>query len=147
MVRGAGAFLFSRIRDADGELVPATSILLPNSAFARRATLDRGVYYLVVDGYPSSGGLRNEEVYSVTSVRLWNRGACAPMPLTSLWRPVGGTINPMDDADYFRIELSESNHLRLHAVGIGLHITAEVLDSNGNAVDATCSRGASGRTS
>ena len=133
MVRGFGAPLLSRIYDSDGDWVPSTSIPFPTGV-ARRVTLDRGVYYFVLDGY---GTPENHDLYAVyVSVVAEPGSTRADAAALPLGRPVGGTIDPTTDTDYFRIELSESTHLGLYAVGIGLDIAGELLDSNGVSIDA-----------
>ena len=59
----------------------------------------------------------------------------AAEPLVPLF-PKAGTISPADDVDYFRIELAEATHVVLGASGSAVAIAGELLDADGNPVDA-----------
>ena len=56
-------------------------------------------------------------------------------PLVPLF-PKAGTISPADDADYFRIELARATHVLVVATGSAVPIAGELLDADGNPVDA-----------
>ena len=104
----------------------------PRFGFFVRVALNAGTYYVEVGGSIDATGAYALHV---------NRGAepgsstASAEPLVPMF-PKAGTISPTDDVDYFRIELAEATHVILSATGSAVPIAGELLDSDGNPVDA-----------
>ena len=104
----------------------------PRFGFFVRVALGAGTYYVEVGGSIDATGAYALHV---------NRGAepgsstASAEPLVPMF-PKAGTISPTDDVDYFRIELAEATHLILSATGSAVPIAGELLDSDGDPVDA-----------
>ncbi len=122
--------IFFSIRDADDEWIATRSV--PGLASTRRVTLDRGVYYIrVADS--SSAPLLYSVYLSAISEPGSTRADAVPVPFR---RPVGGTIDPTGDTDYFRIDLDDATWVEVLVVGLDIELDAELLDSGGSPVDA-----------
>ena len=105
---------------------------LGGNRFFVRANLSPGTYYVEVGGFRDATG-----AYALHVDRAAEPGSsiAAAQPLVPLI-PKAGTISPADDADYFRIGLAEATHVILSATGSAVPIAGELLDADGNPVDA-----------
>ena len=101
--------------------------------FGLRKTVPPGIYYIVVvsyEGEPTNYTLHTEAVTDPgsdpdTAERL------------DLDAPTGGTIDEAGDADYFRLDFTETNHLIIEALSLNrTPIVADLLDSEGEKVSA-----------
>ena len=109
---------------------------LPASGFVHLVDLAAGKYYIEVK--PVSVFL--DGLYSLYVLEAAEPGSTRAdaLPLT-IYRAAVGTIDPTTDTDYFRIDLDETIHARLWAIGADddmadVDITGELLDSSGNTV-------------
>ncbi len=105
---------------------------LGGNRFFVRANLSPGTYYVEVGGFAEVTG-----AYTLHVNRASEPGSsiAAAQPLVPLF-PKAGTISPADDVDYFRIELARATHVLLAAAGSAVPIAGELLDADGNPVDA-----------
>ena len=126
-----------------GDLWQSGNLMVPNTeefplgssprfGFFVRVNLSPGTYYVEVGGSRDAIG-----AYTLHVDRAAEPGSstAAAQPLVPLF-PKAGTISPADDADYFRIELARATHVILSAVGSAVPIAGELLDADGNPVDA-----------
>ena len=99
--------------------------------FRIRASLASGTYYVRV------ASLRGDGVYSVLVETVTEPGSslATALPLR-LGDTAGGRIEPANDVDYFRIDVSETTYLFLRALSDVVDIDGAVLDADGNLVDA-----------
>ena len=136
IVRGSSR-VEGEILDSNGQSIADFEPFdLPASGFVHLADLAAGKYYIQVK--PALVFL--DGLYSLYVLEAPEPGSMldTAVPLT-FNRVAAGTIDPTADADYFRIDLDESAHVRLRAVGADgvdadVDITGELLDSNGNTV-------------
>ena len=111
---------------------------LPASGFVHLVDLAPGKYYIEVK--PASVFL--DGLYSLYVLEAAEPGSTRAnaLPLT-IYRAAVGTIDPTTDTDYFRIDLDETIHARLWAIGADddmadVDVTGELLDSGGNTVSS-----------
>ena len=99
--------------------------------FRIRASLSSGTYYVRV------ASLDGEGVYSVLVETVTEPGSslATALPLR-LGDTGGGRIEPANDVDYFRIDVSETTYLFLRALSDAVDIDGAVLDADGNPADA-----------
>ena len=105
---------------------------LGGNRFFVRANLSPGTYYAEVGG---SGDVTGAYTLHVNRAAEPGSSIAAAQPLIPLF-PKAGTISPADDVDYFRIELAKATHVVLGASGSAVPIAGELLDADGNPVDA-----------
>ena len=100
---------------------------------AVRASLGAGTYFIKV----RSQSAHNTGPYTLHVDALAEPGDATPdaVPL-ELHHAAGGNIDPASDADYFRIDLSETTHVRLRAVSETVDIDGSLLDSGGQPIQA-----------
>ena len=105
---------------------------LGGNRFFVRANLSPGTYYVEVGGFRDATG-----AYTLHVNRAAEPGnsTAAAQPLVPLF-PKAGTISPAEDVDYFRIDLAQATHVILSAAGSAVPIAGELLDADGNPVDA-----------
>ena len=105
--------------------------------FSLRRNVPPGVYYVVVVSYkgePTDYILHAEAVTDPGS----STDTAAHLGIDS---PAGGTIDDAEDADYFRLDFTESTHLIIEAINVNLTpISADLLDAEGNEVSANIYR-------
>ena len=99
--------------------------------FRIRASLSSGTYYVRV------ASLDGEGVYGVHLETVTEPGSslATALPLR-LGDTGGGRIEPANDVDYFRIDVSETTYLLLRALSDAVDIDGAVLDADGNPADA-----------
>ena len=101
--------------------------------FGLRKTVPPGIYYIVVvsyEGEPTNYTLHTEAVTGPGS----DPDTAARLDLDA---PTGGTIDETGDADYFRLDFTETNHLIIEALSLNrTPIVADLLDSEGEKVSA-----------
>ena len=95
-------------------------------------TLDSGTYYVRVSASQEAGAYR---LHVNRAAEPGNTLETAlPLPLNS---GAAGRIDPAADVDYFRIDLDRATQVKLDAESNDFDLAAELLDSNGEPVDAT----------
>ncbi len=99
-----------------------------------RRSLTAGTYFVKVRG-PYPGGRLGPYTLHTRTVREPGNATTDAIPLV-LHQAAGGNIDPASDADYFRIDLSETTHLRLRAVSETVDIDGSLLDSGGQPIQA-----------
>ena len=109
---------------------------LPASGFVHLADLAAGKYYIEVK--PAAVFLYGLYWLYVLEATEPGSTRADALPLT-IYRAAVGTIDPTTDTNYFRIDLDETTHVRLWAIGADvdgedLDVTGELLDSDGNTV-------------
>ena len=99
--------------------------------FRIRASLAAGTYYVVVSSFDGEG------LYSILVETVTEPGSslATALPLR-LGATGGGRIDPSNDLDYFRIDVSETTYLFLRALSDAVDIDGAVLDADGNLVGA-----------
>ena len=98
-----------------------------------RVNLAAGTYYIKVKVPPSTP--TGPYTLHVNTVREPGDTTTDAIPLV-LHQAAGGNIDPASDADYFRIDLSETTHVRLRAVSETVDIDGSLLDSGGQPIEA-----------
>ncbi len=100
-------------------------------AFHIRQTLAAGTYYIRVGSFGTrTGGFAlNAETVTDPGGSI---GAATGLPLGS---PVAGTIDPVNDADYFRLRFTGKTNVHIYGRSTGDYfVDGEVLDSEGNRI-------------
>ena len=135
-----------------------------NERFIIRKELDAGVYYLKVRGAPAGsynvcrgytpefyrGNWRDCNVtrskisaseagpYTVSAATVTppggSRGAALPLPLGE-GNVAGGRIDRVGDADYFKITVDETTHVRVQVRSASVDTDGELFSGRGNSVD------------
>ena len=138
IVRGSSRIDGEILNSSGNSIDDFKSFELPGSGFVHLADLAPGKYYIEVK--PTSVFL--DGLYSLYVLETAEPGSTLDdaLPLT-VYRAAVGTIDPTTDTDYFRIDLDETTHVRLWAIGadvVGedLDVTGELLDSGGNTVSS-----------
>ena len=100
---------------------------------AVRASLGAGTYFIKV----RSQSAHNTGPYTLHVDALAEPGDATTdaVPL-ELHHAAGGNIDPASDVDFFRIDLSETTHVRLRAVSETVDIDGSLLDSGGQPIQA-----------
>ena len=102
-------------------------------AFSIRSIVPPGVYYVIAisyDGEPGDYTLNTQAVTAPGSTI----DTAKPLNLGS---PDGGRIDTPDDADYFRLDFTESKHVIIDAVSANfLSIDAALLDADGGEISS-----------
>ena len=126
-----------RLLNSDGEEISGNDdgYLPPNHLqFLIRTELDAGTYYITVASYTEDDtGLYFLHVNTVTEPGA-TRETATDLGLDSIAQ--GGNIDPSSDEDYFRLVVPEETTVYLGAVSKGVYIDGDLLDSNGNSIDA-----------
>ena len=138
IVRGSSR-IDGEILDSSGNsIADFESFELPASGFVHLADLAAGKYYIEVK--PASVFL--DGLYSLYLLEAAEPGSTRAdaVPL-DFYRVAAGTISPTGDTDCFRIDVDETTHARLWAVGADVDgpdvdITGELQDSGGNTVSS-----------
>ena len=132
IVRGS-YFVDGEIRDAaDQPVADFESFGLPASGFLHKATLAAGQYYIRTTITP---GRLFPALYTVRLSEAAEPGSTLATALAlTPYVPAVGTIDPSNDADYFRIDVDGTLQARVLAVGADIDIAGELLDSSGAAV-------------
>ena len=101
--------------------------------FGLRKTAPPGIYYIVVvsyEGEPTNYTLHTEAVTDPGS----DPDTAARLDLDA---PTGGTIDEAGDADYFRLDFTETTHLIIEGLSLNrAPIVADLLDSDGEEISA-----------
>ena len=101
--------------------------------FGLRKTVPPGIYYIVVvsyEGEPTNYTLHTDAVTDPGS----DPETAEDLALDA---PTGGTIDESGDADYFRLEFTQSTHLIIEALSLNrTPISGELLDSDGEEISA-----------
>ena len=116
----------------DRRAVNTDDFPLGGGRFFVRANLSPGTYYVEVGG---SGDATGAYTLHVNRAAEPGSSIAAAQTLVPLF-PKAGTISPSNDVDYFRIELAQATHVLLVAAGSAVPIAGELLDADGNPVDA-----------
>ena len=96
--------------------------------FHLRAILPRGVYYVSVGGDRTETGDYTLHAEAVTD----SGSATGTAPLLNLDSPAAGTVDTAGDADYFRLDFTESINLVLYTRSVNsAPIDGHVLDTGG----------------
>ena len=96
--------------------------------FHLRAILPSGVYYVSVGGDRTETGDYTLHAEAVTD----SGSATGTAPLLNLDSPAAGTVDTAGDADYFRLDFTESTNLVLYARSVNsAPIDGHVLDAGG----------------
>ena len=109
--------------------------LLPPSdthALIRRS-LAAGTYYIRTLGPPT--GHLGPYTLHIRTVREPGNAISNAIPMV-LHQAEGGNVDPSSDADYFRIDVAETTHIRLRAVSETVDIDGALLDSGGQPLQA-----------
>ena len=136
IIRSTGTFdSVGELQDSNGTVLAFDDDgYLSTLQFLIRTNLQAGTYYVRVAGFPSTirvnTGLYSVHVETVTEPGS-TLGTAAPLAFS---RAEGGRIDPQDDADYFRIDLTEDKWVTVRAVSDTADIEGELLDSGGNSV-------------
>ena len=127
---------FAGLYDSTGTLVELNddSFFLGDiRSFSIRSVVPPDVYYLIVVSYAGELGDFTVHVQGVTAPGSTVETA-APMSLGS---PVGGTIDAADDADYFKLEFTDTSHVIIDATTADIvAIDAALLDADGEELSA-----------
>ena len=102
-------------------------------AFSIRSVVQPGVYYVIAVSFEGEPG-----DYTFHAQAVVDPGSTidTAKPL-SLGSPDGGTINTVDDADYFKLDFTESKHVIIDAVSAGIAlIDLALLDAAGDEISA-----------
>ena len=101
--------------------------------FGLRKTVAPGIFYIVVVSYrgePTNYTLHTEAVTDPGS----DPDTAARLDLDA---PTGGTIDEAGDADYFRLDFTETTHLIIEGLSLNrAPIVADLLDSDGEEISA-----------
>ena len=98
---------------------------------AIRADLAAGTYYVKVTGLGIQGP------YALYVDEITEPGGTIETAIDlDFNQPEGGAIDPATDTDYFRIVTEELTHVDVSALGYGIRVGFELLDSDGNEIDA-----------
>ena len=127
---------FGGLYDATGNLIELNddSFFADNRrAFSIRSVVQPGVYYAIVVSYEGEPG---DYTFHAQAVVDPGNTIETAKPLV-LGSRDGGTIDTIDDADYFKLEFTETKHVIIDAVSADISlIDATLLDANGNEVSA-----------
>ena len=102
-------------------------------AFSIRSVVQPGVYYVIAVSFEGEPG-----DYTFHAQAVVDPGSTidTAKPL-SLGSPDGGTINTVDDADYFKLDFTESKHVIIDAVSADIFpIDGVLFDADGNEISA-----------
>ena len=130
---------FAGLYDSDGTLVEVNddSFFLGDiRSFSLRAVVPPGVYYVIVVSYAGEPGDFTLHTQAVTDPGSTAATAAA----LSLDSAVGGTIDAADDADYFKLEFTDTTHVVVDATTADVvAIDAALLDADGEEISANMS--------
>ena len=122
---------FAGLYDSDGALVELNDdgfFLGDFRSFSIRSVVPPGVYYLIVVSYAGEPGGFTLHTQAVTAP---GNSVETALPL-SLDSAVGGVIDSPDDADYFKLEITETTHVIADATTVDLApIDVGLLDADG----------------
>ena len=122
---------FAGLYDSDGTLIELNddSFFLGDiRSFSIRSVVPPGVYYLIVVSYAGEPGEFTLHAQGVTAPGSTAETAAA----LSLDSPVGGRIDAADDADYFKLEFTDTTHVIIDATTADIvPIDAALLDADG----------------
>ena len=138
IVRGSSRIDGEILNSSGNSIDDFESVDLPASGFVHLADLAAGKYYIEVK--PASVFL--DGLYSLYLLEAAEPGSTRAdaVPL-DFYRVAAGTIDPTGDTDYFRIDVDETTHARLWAIGADVDgpdvdITGELQDRGGNTVSS-----------
>ena len=127
---------FAGLYDSDGTLIELNddSFFLGDiRSFSIRSVVPPGVYYLIVVSYAGEPGEFTLHAQGVTAPGSTAETAAA----LSLDSPVGGRIDAADDADYFKLEFTDTTHVIIDATSADFAaIDAALLDADGEELSA-----------
>ena len=144
VIRATGGLeLQGELYDSNGQLITkGGNSRLPDgyNSFLILERLQAGTYYIKawrpLGPVTLVGAFTGPYTLSVT--RVTEPGSTLPTARTlTLGAIAGGTINPENDTDYFRLTLADSTHVIIQAViesGTRINIDGTLLDSNGDSV-------------
>ena len=127
---------FGGLYDSSGNLVELNddSFFADNiRAFSIRSVVSPGVYYVIAVSYEGEPG-----DYTFHAQAIVDPGSTieTAKPL-SLDSRDGGTINTIDDADYYKLDFTATKHVIIDAVTADVSlIDAALLDADGNEISA-----------
>ena len=102
-----------------------------------RSVVQPGIYYVIVVGFRGVSGDYTFHAQAVVDPGNTIETAKA----LSLDSADGGTINSPDDADYFKLDFTETKHAIIHAVSADVtRIDAALLDAQGTELSANIAR-------
>ena len=105
-------------------------------SFSLRSVVPPGVYYVVVESYEGEPGDFTLHTQGVTAPGNTAETA-APLSLDS---SAGGTIDAAGDADYFKLEFTDTRHVIIDAITADLAaIDAVLLDADGEEISENIS--------
>ena len=99
-----------------------------------RQSLAAGTYFIKISGL-GIGGSHRPYTLHIRTVREPGDTTTDAVPL-AFHQAEGGNIDPATDADYFRIDVAETTHIRLRAVSETVDIDGALLDSTGQSFEA-----------
>ena len=131
---------FGGLYDSTGRLIEFKddSFVADNfRAFSIRSVVQPGIYYVIVVGYRGVSG-----DYTFHAQAVVDPGDTIETAKSlGLDSADGGTINSPDDADYFKLEFTETKHAIIHAVSADVtRIDAALLDAQGRELSANFAR-------
>ena len=130
---------FGGLYDATGNLVELNddSFFADNiRAFSIRSVVQPGVYYVIAVSFDGEAGDYTFHAQAVVDPGDTIETA-KPLVLGSA---DGGTIDTISDADYFRLDFTETKHVIIDAVSADISlIDATLLDADGNEISANYS--------
>ena len=138
IIRTTGSVLWTSIWVLDNRQTEIGSnsfgLLPPRGTHAViRRNLAAGTYFIEVLVLPI--GPLGPYTLHTTRVREPGDAVADAIPLV-LHRAEGGNIDATSDADYFRIDVGDTTHVRLRAVSETVDIDGELLDSGGQPLQA-----------
>ena len=99
-----------------------------------RQSLAAGTYFIKISGLGIGGSGRAYTLH-IRTVREPGDTITEALPL-AFHQAEGGNIDPESDADYFRIDVGETTHIRLRAVSETVDVDGALLDSTGQSLEA-----------
>ena len=99
-----------------------------------RQSLAAGTYFIKISGL-GIGGSRRAYTLHIRTVREPGDTITDALPL-AFHQAEGGNVDPATDADYFRIDVAETTHIRLRAVSETVDVDGALLDSTGQSLEA-----------
>ena len=123
--------------DTTGELLDSNGALIASNDDGRPGedanfviwqSLSAGAYYIKVGGYQAAAGL-----YGLRTEAIPDTSSRTDAQLLQLNQPVNGMVEPRDDEDFYKLELSEASDLLVRTSG-GVDTEGELLDSDGSVI-------------
>ena len=127
---------FAGLYDSDGGLIDLNDdgfFLGDQRSFSIRSVVPPGVYYLIVVSYQGEPGEFTLHTLGVPSPGDSVETAVA----LSVGSASGGTIDSLEDADYFRLEFTDTTHVVIDTTSVDhVAIDGTLLDADGEELSA-----------